>query len=371
MIVIDYTLKVVVAGCSILGLVSGTLGAFAVLRKQSLLGDAIAHAALPGICLGFLVTMQKSPIWIIAGAILIGWIGTLLVMAIVNNTTLKQDAALGIILSVFFGFGLVLLTLIQRLPNSSQSGLEKFLFGSAATMLIEDVWVMAGLGSSVLILVVLFWKEFKALSFDPSFAHSLGLPIKKLDVFLTSLTVIAIVIGLQTVGVVLMSALIIAPAAAARQWTDRLGIMVSLSALFGAFSGVSGAVISARYAMVPTGPTIVLTISTIVFVSLLFAPNRGMVWNAIQKNVSRQNIREKTMLSNMLLFSESLTNPFHPHDLAALTAIGRGPAKKAMMSLKEKGLVVNPQNDEWALTQSGLEAAKRIQKELKGEPHAS
>lgn len=371
MIVLDYTLKVVVAGCSILGLVSGTLGAFAVLRKQSLLGDAIAHAALPGICFGFLVTMQKSSLWIIAGAIIVGWIGTLLVMAIVNNTTLKQDAALGIILSVFFGFGLVLLTLIQRLPNSSQSGLEKFLFGSAATMLIEDVWVMGGLGSLVLLLVFFFWKEFKALSFDPAFAQSLGLPIKKLDIFLTSLTVIAIVIGLQTVGVVLMSALIIAPAAAARQWTDRLGVMVSLSAVFGAFSGVCGAVISARYAHIPTGPTIVLSISTIVFVSLLFAPNRGMVWNAIQKRVSRQNIREKTMLTNMLLFSESITNPFHPHDLAALTAIGRGPARKAMRSLKEKGLVENPQLDEWALTPAGLEAAQRIQKEVEESTHAS
>ena len=371
MIVFDYTLKVVIAGCSILGLVSGTLGAFAVLRKQSLLGDAIAHAALPGICLGFLVTLQKSPVWIIAGAILVGWIGTLLVMTIVNNTTLKQDAALGIILSVFFGFGLVLLTLIQRLPNASQSGLESFLFGSAATMLIQDVWIMAVLGCCVLVLVALFWKEFKALSFDPSFAQSLGLPIKKLDVFLTSLTVIAIVIGLQTVGVVLMSALIIAPAAAARQWTDRLGVMVFVSSIFGASAGIVGALISAKYAHIPTGPTIVLTISTIVFVSLLFAPNRGMLWNAIQKSVSRQNIREKTMLTNLLLFSESATDPFHPHDLAALTAIGRGPARKAMAALKEKGLVVNPQADEWALTQDGLNEAKRIQKELEESTHAS
>jgi manganese/zinc/iron transport system permease protein len=371
MIVFDYTLQVVVAGCSILGLVSGTLGAFAVLRKQSLLGDAIAHAALPGICLGYLVTMQKAPLWIILGAILVGWIGTLLVLTIVNNTTLKQDAALGIILSVFFGFGLVLLTLIQRLPNSSQSGLEKFLFGSAATMLLEDVWIMAGLGGIILILVALFWKEFKALSFDPAFAHAIGLPTKKLDVFLTSLTVVAIVIGLQTVGVVLMSALIIAPAAAARQWTDRLGLMVLLSALFGAFSGVAGAVISAKYTHIPTGPTIVLTISTIVFVSLLFAPNRGMVWNAVQKKVSRQNIRERSMLTNMLLFSESTTNPYHPHDLAALTAIGRGPARKAMRSLKEKGLVVNPQFDEWALTPEGFKEAQRVQKEVEESTHAS
>jgi manganese/zinc/iron transport system permease protein len=366
MITLDYTLLIVGLGSTLLGLVSGVLGSFAVLRKQSLLGDAISHAALPGICLGFLVTMDKSPIFLILGAMVTGWIGALMVNVIVKNTVLKQDAALGVILSVFFGFGLVLLTLIQSIPAASQSGLDSFLFGSAATLLKSDVIVMSVLGFIVLTLTAIFWKEFKLISFDPEFASSLGLPTNKLDIFLNTLIVVAIVIGLQTVGVVLMSALIIAPAAAARQWTDNLARMVLLSGVFGALSGGIGALLSASIPRLPTGPTIVLTVSVCVFVSLLFAPNRGLLWGYIRHLKDRNNIRAKTMLANLRLFSERDTNPFHPHELSALTAIGRGPAKKAMKELKEKGFVVNPEGNLWALTITGLEKAKEVEIDMFG-----
>jgi manganese/zinc/iron transport system permease protein len=370
MITFDYTLAVVGLGSTILGLVSGILGSFAVLRKQSLLGDAISHAALPGICLGFLVTMDKSPLFLVLGAITTGWIGALLVSIIVKNTVIKQDAALGVVLSVFFGFGLVLLTLIQTLPTASQSGLESFLFGSAATLLKSDVIVMSALGLIVLLLTAVFWKEFKLISFDTEFAASLGLPTNKLDIFLNTLIVVSIVIGLQTVGVVLMSALIIAPAAAARQWTDNLARMVLLSGFFGALSGCIGSLLSASIPKLPTGPTIVLTISVCVFISLLFAPNRGLIWGYIRHLKDRNNIRAKTMLANLRLFSERDTDPFHLHELSALTAIGRGPAKKAMRELKEKGLVVNPEGNLWGLTKKGLEEAKKVEQDMFGVAHA-
>ncbi len=366
MITLDYTLMVVGLGSTLLGLVSGVLGSFAVLRKQSLLGDAISHAALPGICLGFLVTMDKSPIFLVLGAIFTGWVGAFLVSLIVKNTVLKQDAALGVILSVFFGFGLVLLTLIQSIPAASQSGLESFLFGSAATLLKSDVIVMSVLGLIVLSLTSIFWKEFKLISFDTEFAATLGLPTSKLDLFLNTLIVISIVIGLQTVGVVLMSALIIAPAAAARQWTDKLAHMVLLSGFFGALSGCIGAMLSATIPNLPTGPTIVITISVFVFISLLFAPNRGLVWGYIRHLKDRNNIRAKTMLANLRLFSERDTDPFYPHELSALTAIGRGPAKKAMAELHEQGFVVNPEGNLWGLTESGLAASKLVEAEMFG-----
>jgi manganese/zinc/iron transport system permease protein len=277
-LVFDYTLRTVALGSALLGVVSGALGAYAVLRRQSMLGDAMSHAALPGIALAFLVTGSKDSAVLLAGAAVAAWIGALLALGVARTTRVKDDSALGLALSVFFGLGLMLLTFIQKRPDANQAGLDKFLFGQAATLLQSDVLTMAAFGLPALLLMLVFWKEFKLLSFDPDFAHSLGLPVRLLDIVLTTLLVVAIVIGLQTVGVVLMSALIVAPAAAARQWTDRLGTMVALSALFGALAGVSGAVISSSAARLPTGPTIVLCISAVVLVSLFFGARRGLAW---------------------------------------------------------------------------------------------
>ena len=287
----DYTLRVVAAGSAVLGITSGVLGSFAVLRKQSLLGDAISHAALPGVALAYLLTGSKSPIVLVLGAALSGWIGTLAVRSIVKRSRIKQDTALGLVMSVFFGVGLVLLTYIQRLPDASKAGLNTFLFGQAAAMLGRDVATMFVLGSLAVLAVVVFWKEFKLLSFDPAFAESMGFPVQLLEVLLTTLLVVAIAIGLQAVGVVLMSALVVAPAAAARQWTDRLGVMVVLAAAFGAASGVTGAVVSSSVEHLPTGPTIVLVASVIVALSFAFAPGRGLVARTILQRRSNRRFR--------------------------------------------------------------------------------
>ncbi|MCU0488462.1 MAG: metal ABC transporter permease, partial [Anaerolineales bacterium] len=275
----DYTLRTVALGSALLGIVSGALGAFAVLRKQSLVGDAISHAALPGIVLAFWLTGSKAPLVLMLGAVSAGWLSTLLILRIVSATRIKYDSALGFNLSVFFGVGLMLLTFVQRQPNARQAGLDKFLFGQAATLLVEDVWAMALLGGLALGLLALFWKEFKLLSFDSEYATSQGFPVRGLDILLTSLIAAAIVIGLQAVGVVLMSAMLVAPAAAARQWTDRLGWMALLSGLLGALAGLTGALISSSVPGLSTGPTIVLVATTLVISSLLFAPNRGLLWN--------------------------------------------------------------------------------------------
>ncbi len=287
----DYTLRTVALGAATLGIVSGALGCYAVLRRQALLGDAMSHAALPGIALAFLLTGSKAPLILLVGAALAGWAATLIMLSIVRTTRIKNDTALGLVLAVFFGFGILLLTFIQKLPNAAQAGLDTFLFGQAATLLERDVVTMAGLGAVALALMLLFWKEFKLLSFDPEFGASQGFPMRLLDVLLTSLVVIAIVVGLQTVGVVLMSAMIVAPAAAARQWTDRLGLMVGLAALFGAVAGVGGAIISTTGRGLSTGPVIVLCISAIVLLSLLFAPNRGLVWNYVRHQRNRQRLK--------------------------------------------------------------------------------
>ena len=267
----DYTLMIVGIGAALLGSVSGALGSYAVLRRQSLLGDAISHAALPGIAIAFLLTGSKAPLILVLGAAIVGWLGTLLILSIVRLTRIKYDSALAIVLSTFFGFGLVLHTLIQRTGNANQAGLDTFLFGQAATILARDVLKIGILGGVAIIIMLIFWKELKLLIFDEGFAASIGLPIRALDILLTSLLVIAIVLGLQAVGAVLMSAMLVAPAVAARQWTNRLSLMIFLAAGFGALAGVSGTIISSTAARIPTGPTIVLCATVLVGISIAFA----------------------------------------------------------------------------------------------------
>lgn len=274
----DYTLRHVALGSALLGVTGGVIGAFTMLRRQSLLGDAVAHAALPGVCLAFVLTGSKAPLWLLLGGGLSGWLGALAVLTVLKYTRLREDAALGTMLSALFGFGIALLTFIAGRGDANQAGLDKFLFGQAATIVAGDVAVMGGLAALGLGVVALLYKEFKLLSFDPTYAHTLGLPTGRLGTLLTSLAVIAVMVGLQVVGVVLMAAMLIAPAAAARQWTDRLGRMLALSALFGAAAGVFGALISAGSADLPTGPVIVVVASVVLLLSLLFAPRRGLLW---------------------------------------------------------------------------------------------
>lgn len=289
-LIFDYTLRNVALGSAILGIVGGVLGSFALLRRQGLVGDALAHAALPGICLAFMLTGARTPIVLMLGAAISGWIGTLLILRIVRDTRLSEDTALGVILTVFFGLGIVLLTQIQHSDNANQAGLDHYLFGQAATLVGEDVRTMAVVGGIALAIVGLLFKEMKLLAFDPEFAASIGFPTDRLSILLTSSIVLAVVIGLQTVGVVLMAAMLVGPAAAARQWTNRLGVMVVLAGVFGAAAGVTGAMISVSARQIPTGPMIVLCVTALVIISLLFAPERGIVWDSLRRRALSRTV---------------------------------------------------------------------------------
>lgn len=273
----DYTFQTVALGSALLGLISGVLGSFAVLRKQSLLGDGISHSALPGVVMAFILLGSKNTEILLFGALLSGLMATLLIVSIVKHTRIKFDSALALVMSVFFGLGLVLLTYVQKIPNSNQAGLNRFIFGQASTMLRRDIVLMTICGAVLLILVILFWKEFKLFTFDSDFAWSLGFSPKRLNLLLSFMIVLAIIIGLQTVGVILMSAMLISPAVAARQWTNKLWVMVLLSAGFGAASGVAGTAASSMIPKLPTGPSIVVFISGIVVISILCAPGRGIL----------------------------------------------------------------------------------------------
>ncbi|MBA4190703.1 MAG: ABC transporter [Planctomycetaceae bacterium] len=276
-------LRTVAPGAALLGVAAGVVGCFAVLRRQSLQGDVVSHAALPGVALAFLFG-GRSPLLLVIGGAIAGWAALMLVGVVGRRSRVPVDAALGGTLAVFFGLGLALMRQAQSVPGASANPLDRYLFGQAANLREADLWVIGGLSTLVVAVVILAWKDLKLLTFDPDYAASIGLPVRGLDLLLTTLTVVAVVIGLKAVGVVLMTALLVAPAAAARQWTDRLGIMVLLAAAFGAVSGAGGTFLAHhlgdRYkAGVPTGPTIVLIASVFVAVSLLFGTGRGLFWN--------------------------------------------------------------------------------------------
>ena len=275
---LDYTLLLVLQGAALLGITSGVLGSFALLRQQSLLGDAISHAALPGIVMMFLCTHSKNSWMLLCGGAISGAIGVVTMHYLCRYTTLKKDAILGIILSVFFGLGLVLMTVAQKIPVANQAVFNKFLFGSVATLLSEDIMVITVITLLIFSLLILCWKECTMYVFDPVLTHSLGFTPVTIEILLTVLLVLEIIIGLQTVGVVLMSTMLIAPAAAARQWTARLQYMVLLAGFFGGCAAIVGVYVSSVVDHLPTGPAIVVAASCIVLFSLVCAPKRGVAW---------------------------------------------------------------------------------------------
>jgi manganese/zinc/iron transport system permease protein len=354
----DYTLRTISLGTAILGAICGMLGSFAVLRKQSLLGDAISHAALPGIAIAFLITGTKETNVLLIGALISGLIGAFWIRGITRRTHLKSDTALGLILSIFFGFGMLLLTYIQKQPNANQSGLDKFLFGQAATLLARDVWFMASVTLVCLLVLLLFWKEFKIMLFDIDYAKTLGFNVKTIDILITSFIVLAIVLGLQTVGVVLMSAMLLAPAAAARQWTNSLGIMVVLAAVFGATSGVVGTAISASQNNLSTGPVIVLVAATFVAFSFVFSPSRGLLFRQIRFIKNRKDLQLHKTLSFMFDIAKSHENISHPHTVKILNNF-HGYTRKSLSKLEDKDYIhVNGQM--WSMTEEGYHFAANL-----------
>lgn len=358
----DYTLRTITLGTAVLGAICGMLGSFAVLRKQSLLGDAISHAALPGIAIAFLIIETKNSSVFLLGALISGLIGTFWIRGITSKTHLKSDTALGLILSLFFGFGMLLLTYIQKMPNANQAGLESYLFGQAATLLESDVWLMIIITGISLIILLLFWKELKLLLFDADYTKTLGFNTKFLDILITSFIVIAIVLGLQTVGVVLMSAMLLAPAAAARQWTNNLATMVVIAAIFGASSGVLGTAISASHNNLSTGPVIVLVAGVFVLFSFIFSPGRGLLFREIRFRKNRNDLQLHKTLSFMYDIARTHENISHPHAIKILNNF-QGFTKKSLQELEDKNYVTI-EGTMWSMTESGFRTASNLYNQL-------
>ncbi|PTX64130.1 manganese/zinc/iron transport system permease protein [Kordia periserrulae] len=345
-------------GTAILGAICGMLGSFAVLRKQSLLGDAISHAALPGIAIAFLITGVKDSNLFLLGALISGLVGTFWIRSITKKTHLKSDTALGLTLSLFFGFGMLLLTFIQKQPNASQAGLDTYLFGQAATLLEKDVWLIAIVAGIALLILLIFWKEFKILLFDEDYTKTLGFNTRFIDILITTFIVITIVLGLQTVGVILMSAILLAPAAAARQWTNSLEKMVILAAIFGSFSGVVGTGISSVSGNLSTGPVIVLVAAGIVLLSFIFSPKRGLLFREIRFRKNRNDIKMQKTLAFMYGIAKTHENISHPHAIKILNGF-QGFSKRSLQKLVDLNYV-EIDGQQWSMTQKGFMTAANL-----------
>ena len=357
----DYTARTILLGAASLGIVSGVVGSYAVLRKQSLVGDVMSHAALPGIVLAFLIVGVKEQLPIFIGAALSAVLAVLLINLIKDNSRIKTDSAMGMALSVFFGLGLVLLTYAQKMPDANQAGLDKFLFGQAEALIEKDVLIIGLTGFFALLVVGLFWKEFKLLCFDPDFGGTMGFSMKSMDMLVTAVIVSAIVIGLQTVGVVLMSSMLIAPAVAARQWTGNMGSMVILAALIAAVSGMTGVAFSAGFENVPTGPAVIVCVSVIAFFSVLFSPN-GFFTLRFKDARSKREIKKDYVLKALHDLALEHDDPGYAHSerLLALGSEKGVNVKKSLWELQTAGYVERAEEENWRLTASGIREVRKF-----------
>lgn len=279
-----YNTILVLVGVGLLGAGAGLVGSFAVLRRQALLGDALAHAALPGLCLGFLAVGERNLFAMLLGALITGLLGVGLVAVLRNKTRVREDAAIGVVLSVFFGAGIVLSRLIQNSTTmtGSKAGLDSYILGKTAGMIAADVMLIAGVAAAAIGLVAFLFKEFLLVSFDAAFARVQGWPVQAIDFVLTALIAVIVVIGLPAVGVVMMAALLIIPGVTARFWSERMSRVVVLAAAFGVAMGLMGTAVSATYNKMPAGPVITLVGTAMFAFSALAAPRRGLLaraWN--------------------------------------------------------------------------------------------
>lgn len=363
----DYNTRVVVLGTSLLGLAAGVLGSFMLLRKRALLGDAVSHATLPGIAIAFMWMVAaggsgKSLPGLLLGATISGLVGMGTVMLIKSQTRLKEDAALGIVLSVFFGLGVALLGMIQKMSTGSAAGLESFIYGKTASMLASDAWLIGGAALVIGLISLSFFKEFKLLCFDAPFAASLGWPTRTLDGFMMSLVVCVTVIGLQAVGLILVMALLVIPPAAARFWTENLSSMITVSALIGAISAGLGAAFSAWWANLPAGGVIVVTAAVVFLFSMLFGTSRGVVRRWIEHVRLGHRIARQHLLRALFEVSEEQGEMRGAVSVASLMkerSWTHARLLRELASATREGLVA-ADGDRYRLTASGWDDARRL-----------
>ncbi|MEO9531280.1 MAG: iron chelate uptake ABC transporter family permease subunit [Crocinitomicaceae bacterium] len=361
----DPNVLYVVLGMLFINSSSALIGTFAFLRKRALVGDAVAHALLPGLCLGFIFAGEKNITYLLLGAVATGWIATYAIDAIVNRSKVKQDAAIGIVLSSFFAVGVVLLTYIQNSASGQQSGLDHFLFGQAAAINKSEIGLFAVIFALILLAVVLFFKSFVVVAFNADFAKSIGLPVRFIEFLITSLTVLAIASGIQALGVILMSALIVTPGAAARLWTHKLKLILLVAILISVFSGIGGAYVSYSSSGMPTGPWVVMFLSVFMFGSILFAPKTGIISRFKRARNNRRKILHENILKAIYHIHEKqgkqqqLADKLTVSDILTRRKFETDALMKGIARLMRADFILKDGNA-YYLTESGKKESRRI-----------
>ena len=377
----DYNTRVVVLGVMMLGLAAGIIGTFMLLRTRSLMGDAISHATLPGICLAFIIMANaggsgKYLPGLLLGAIIFGMLGMLTVLLIRRFSRLYEDCALGIVLSVFFGFGVVLRSVVQKMEKGNAAGLDSFIYGKTATMLASDA-MLTGLAALVVaVICALLFKEMSLLCFDQNFAASQGSPITTLDVTMMTLVAGVTVIGLQSVGLILIIALLIMPAASARFWTDHLRSMVLIAGGIGMLCGYLGAAVSALLPRFPAGAIIVLMGSCAFALSMVFGARRGLLvrWlehRRLSIRIGRQNLLramyerlERDAAADLAVRPEQASIAGHGSvtfaDLLVARSWSQAQLRRLITRGSNLGLVRRDSSGRYQFTEQGLSEARRF-----------
>ncbi|GJQ30572.1 MAG: manganese ABC transporter permease [Phycisphaerae bacterium] len=359
----DANTRVVLLGVLLLGMASGVIGAFAVLRRRALVGDAVAHASLPGVCAAYFVVGDRNFPAFLAGALVFGLFAVLCITLIRAHTRLKEDAVIAVVLSVFFGLGIALSRIIQNQPSGARAGLDSFLFGKAAGMIRQDVLLIAGVAVAILLAVALFYKELRLLCFDRAYAASLGRRVLFLDLLLMGLICLCTVIALPAVGAVLAVALLIIPAAAARFWSDRFVPVLFLAGLFGASSGVLGAGASALAERVSAGPAIAVAAALLFAASFLLAPRRGVLAAWLRRRTLRRRILVENLLRSLYEQDEPSSAGVSVPPLASRRAWTPAQLRQATSLAARQGLIEPSSHDAAgpvALTPSGRTRAAAV-----------
>lgn len=295
----------VMAGSMLVCGMSALIGVFGFLRKRSLLADVVAHAVLPGIALAFMISGSRSTLPLLVGGALSGALAAWLVDVVVDHSKLKPDAAIALNTSVFFGVGITLLTRIQHSGVGNQAGLDRFLFGKAASMQQSEVALYALILLIMVLMVGFFYRGFKLIAFDESYARSLGYPVGFLKLLLMFLTVLIVTAGVQSVGVVLMTALLVSPAAIGRFLSPGLKGMLFFALLSGIIAGATGAWISYQRPAMPTGPWIVVSLSTMALFSFVFAPRKGLLSRMKLQRQNQRRIHAENLIKSIFPLIES------------------------------------------------------------------
>ena len=355
----DPSVAWVVIGITLLGIGSAYVGTFSFLDKKALLGDAISHSVLPGICLGFILAGEKNPLYIVTGAFLAGGVATFLSSWLKKNTKLSEDSIIATILSVFFGIGIVMLTALQKSGNPEIAGLNSFIFGNAIGISEFDLMIYGGLSLTIILILTIFLKEFRLMVFDPAFGRAIGFPMDAIRFLFNVLMILAVVIGIQAIGVVLMAALLITPGAAARFWTDRLNSLLILAALFSILSGILGTYISFVIPQMPTGPWVVVFLSMFALISFLISPKSGIIFRYLKRKNYLKKTHRDHLLKSLYKAMEEGQQGLTIDKIYELYPFQKKEIQQSIINLDKSGYIITNQ-DTINLSESGITEAMRI-----------